>query len=387
MKTARNFIKKFRYHFVLCMSFLISCGSTPEALASPPIADVGNNNIKIALLLDTSNSMDGLIEQAKTQLWTIVNELSEAKCADDSAPDLEISLYEYGNDWISAEKGHIRQVCALTGDLDLISEKLFALKTNGGNEYCGQVIAKSLVDLEWGTNENDLKMIFIAGNEPFTQGKVNYATACGNAKAQGIMVNTIFCGDFQGGINSSWKTGADVTGGSYMSINHNSKTVFIESPYDTQIDSLNTELNETYIPYGTYGETKKELQLKQDENSELYGLSSKVSRISTKSKAVYSNEEWDLVDGMADDESIVEELEEEQLPEEMQNMTVAERKTYVVTKTKEREEINVQIKALSKLRQSYVTEEKKKLATTDNTLDKVMIDAIRLQAKTKGLKF
>ena len=34
--------------------------------------------IKVALLLDTSNSMDGLIDQAKAQLWQIVNELSYA---------------------------------------------------------------------------------------------------------------------------------------------------------------------------------------------------------------------------------------------------------------------------------------------------------------------
>ena len=32
--------------------------------------------IKVALLLDTSNSMDGLIDQAKAQLWDVVNELS-----------------------------------------------------------------------------------------------------------------------------------------------------------------------------------------------------------------------------------------------------------------------------------------------------------------------
>ncbi len=387
MKTSRSFINKFRYHLTLGLSFLISCGSTPEVLATPPSVDAGNTNIKIALLLDTSNSMDGLIEQAKTQLWTIVNELSEAKCEDDSAPELEIALYEYGNDGISEEKGHIRQVCPLTGDLDLISEKLFALKTNGGNEFCGQVIAKSLTDVEWGTNENDLKMIFIAGNEPFTQGKVNYATACGDAKAKGIVVNSIFCGEFNQGITSSWKTGADITAGSYMSINQNTRTVFIESPYDNKIDSLNTELNETYIPYGTYGERKKELQLEQDENAESYSISNKVSRITTKSKGIYKNEAWDLVDGMADDESLVGNLEEEQLPEEMKKMSVEERKTYVVTKTKDRDAINIRIKDLSVLRQSYVTEEKKKLAVTGSTLDQAMVEAIRLQAKTKGLKF
>ncbi|NNC69893.1 MAG: hypothetical protein HKN90_03620, partial [Flavobacteriaceae bacterium] len=53
------------------------------------------NTIKVALLLDTSNSMDGLINQAKTQLWEIVNELSYAKCEHED-PNLEIALYEYG---------------------------------------------------------------------------------------------------------------------------------------------------------------------------------------------------------------------------------------------------------------------------------------------------
>ena len=34
------------------------------------------NLIQMAILLDTSGSMDGLIEQAKAQLWKIVNELA-----------------------------------------------------------------------------------------------------------------------------------------------------------------------------------------------------------------------------------------------------------------------------------------------------------------------
>ena len=38
-----------------------------------------NSSIQLALLLDTSNSMDGLIDQAKSQLWKIVNELATSK--------------------------------------------------------------------------------------------------------------------------------------------------------------------------------------------------------------------------------------------------------------------------------------------------------------------
>lgn len=101
--------------------------------AKPPKPD---QKIKVALLLDTSNSMDGLINQAKTQLWEIVNELSYAKCGT-RQPDLEIALYEYGNDGLEQSDGFIRQVLDFSEDLDEISKKLFSLRTNGGSEYCG----------------------------------------------------------------------------------------------------------------------------------------------------------------------------------------------------------------------------------------------------------
>ena len=35
--------------------------------------------VQLAILLDTSGSMDGLIEQAKTQLWSIVNTFINAR--------------------------------------------------------------------------------------------------------------------------------------------------------------------------------------------------------------------------------------------------------------------------------------------------------------------
>ena len=68
--------------------------------------------IKVALLLDTSNSMDGLITQAKTQLWEIVNELSYAKYGQQK-PNLEIALYEYGNSGLSSREGYIDKYYSL----------------------------------------------------------------------------------------------------------------------------------------------------------------------------------------------------------------------------------------------------------------------------------
>lgn len=222
--------------------------------------------IKVALLLDTSNSMDGLINQAKAQLWEIVNELSFAKYGMQKS-DLQIALYEYGNSGLSAREGYIRQVLQFSTDLDEISEKLFSLTTNGGNEFCGQVIQASLKELEWGTNKKDLRLLFIAGNEPFTQGKINYKEAIAEAKEKDVIVNTIFCGSYENGISGMWEDGANLDGGDYLTINQDKKLVHIVTPYDKQIIILNKKLNNTYIYYGKKGYSKYSQQKKQDSNA------------------------------------------------------------------------------------------------------------------------
>jgi len=214
-----------------------------------------NQTIKVALLLDTSNSMDGLINQAKAQLWEIINELSYAKYGQ-KKPDLEIALYEYGNSNLSSREGYIKQVLPFSNDLDEISKKLFSLSTNGGNEFCGQVIQTSINELSWGKSMNDLRLLFIAGNEPFTQGKINYKEAVANAKEKNIVVNTIFCGTYTNGISGMWKEGADLGGGDYLTINQDEKIVYIITPFDAEIIILNKKLNKTYIYYGNDGSSK-----------------------------------------------------------------------------------------------------------------------------------
>ena len=73
--------------------------------------------IQIAILLDTSGSMDGLINQTREQLWGIVNTFATAK-KEGKRPRLELALYQYGNDGISAEQLPVQLVVPLTTVLD-----------------------------------------------------------------------------------------------------------------------------------------------------------------------------------------------------------------------------------------------------------------------------
>ncbi|SKC40742.1 vWA domain-containing protein [Ohtaekwangia koreensis] len=342
--------------------------------------------IMLALLLDTSNSMDGLIDQAKSQLWKIVNELAAAKCGDGTQPNIKIALYEYGNDGLPSSEGYIRQVSPLSQDLDVISEKLFSLRTNGGSEFCGHVIKTSLNQLAWSASNADLKMIFIAGNEPFTQGSVSYQLACAAAKEKGVIVNTIFCGDFNEGITTNWKDGADLTGGTFMSIEQNSKTVYITTPYDDQIAALNDKLNTTYVYYGSTGSYKKEQQVVQDNNASSYGQANKAERAVSKSSHAYKNSSWDLVDAAKDNEKVIAETKADDLPKEMRSMTVEQRKVYVKQKSEERKKIQAEILTLNKQRQQYIIKNTSQ-QNKDAMLDATMIKSIKSKGNTKNLKW
>jgi len=283
--------------------------------------------------------MDGLINQAKAQLWDIVNKFTHAKCGNDSRPNLQIALYQYGNDELAAREGYIQQVLGFSDDLDEISEKLFSLTTNGGEEFCGAVIHTSLKQLEWGKNPDNLKMIFIAGNEPFTQGKLNYKDAVINAKEKDIVVNTIFCGNYEQGINTDWKKGATLTGGEYMAINHNRQVVHIDTPYDKVIIELNSKLNKTYVSYGSMGQAKMQMQSTQDSNAMQMEEGVAVKRAVSKSSRLYNNRKWDLVDAAEDTEFDISEISDEEMPKELKDKSKTEIESFISEKKTERTRI------------------------------------------------
>lgn len=338
--------------------------------------------VKIALLLDTSNSMDGLINQAKAQLWDVVNKFGYVKCGNDTRPQLQIAIYEYGNDNLSSREGYIRQVIGFSSDLDEISEKLFSLTTDGGEEYCGQVIQTSLKQLDWGKNEDDLKLIFIAGNEPFSQGKLNYWDAAANAKEKDIVVNTIFCGNYEQGISTKWKHGAILTGGEYMAIDHNRKVVHIVTPYDDVILQLNVRLNRTYISYGAMGATKMAMQSTQDQNAEAMEEAVMVKRAVSKSSRLYSNSEWDLVDASKKRDFDVSQVEKEQLPQELKNKSDKEITQFINSKKEEREKIQKEIQELNSKREAYLAKNQKD--SSKGELENALLSAIQKQALKKN---
>lgn len=342
--------------------------------------------VQIALLLDTSGSMQGLIEQAKGQLWKIVNEFINAR-QNGRRPALQVALYEYGKSSLPGSEGYLRQIVPLSTDLDKLSEELFALKTNGGEEYCGWVIKEAAQALEWSPAPNVYKAIFIAGNEPFTQGPVHYVESCKAAVSKGIIVNTIHCGDDGVGINTKWQDGALLADGKYMVIDHNRAVVHFAAPQDKEIARLGAELNGTYLAFGVAGRASQRRQEAQDANAvALAPQGALLFRSVAKASSNYRNENWDLVDALKADGEALGKVKAAELPPEMQPMNEEQRKAYVEDKARERAALQAKIQQLNVERQKYVAEQMKQ-HTAKDTLDAVMVSAIREQAQQKNFKF
>jgi hypothetical protein len=325
-----------------------------------------NPKIQVAVLLDVSNSMDGLIEQAKAQLWNMVTVMGKAKC-NNAQPQIEIALYEYGRDSNDPSVGYVKQISGFSNDLDLISQNLFNLKTNGGEEYCGQVIYTSLSDLKWDAASSSYKVIFIAGNEDFLQGSLSYTKACEEARKKGVIVNTIYCGDRMQGIREHWNLGAECGTGSFTNINSDEKIREIPTPYDTVLITLNNKLNSTYLYYGEGGKRGEELQMKMDAANASIGGSVAAKRASVKAnRNLYDNSGWDLVDAYEKDKTVIKKVDMKTLPENLKNKSREEVERIVVENNKERGAVQKQIADVSIQREAFIAKEKAKARGNEN---------------------
>jgi hypothetical protein len=365
---------------ILALGVQILSGATEKTVARKSL-------VQIAILLDTSNSMDGLIEQAKGQLWKICNEFIKARQSG-VAPEVQVALYEYGKTSLSQESGWIRRIQPLTTDLDKISEELFALRTNGGDEFCGWVIKQAVSELEWSPRPDVYKVIFIAGNEPFTQGPVNYVESCKAAISKGIIVNTIHCGPEAEGISTKWKDGAGIAEGKFLVIDQNRAVVSIEAPQDKEIARLGEELNKTYLAFGVAGRAGAERQKGQDANAAALAPASGaiVQRAVAKASANYQNSTWDLVDAAKEENFDVSKLKTKELPAEMRKMKVTERKAFIEKNATKRGELQKKIQQLNADRDKYVAQRRKETSGVD-TLDAAVISAVREQGAKRNFVF
>jgi hypothetical protein len=378
-----------RKPLVTAIRALLIVGTVVAAAAARADDAAPRRNVDLVLALDVSGSMSGLIESAKQRLWDVTNELAQAR----PVPNLRVALLTYGSPAYGSQSGYVKIDLPFTSDLDAVNERLFAFRTNGGDEYVARVIHTSLEALQWSDESDALKMIFVAGNESAEQDpRITVEHAVDAAAARGVVVNAIYCGPDGDGIASTWQRVAYGTNGVYAYIDQNRAAVaLVATPLDEALAELSNELNATYVPFGGQGQQGRQRLLEQDRNASSMSPQAAASRAVTKAGALY-RVDWDLVEAVNDGTTLAD-VAVEDLPAEMQSMSAPERAQYVAAKAEQRAALESEIAAISAERRDYLEKERLQRAASEppearaEGLDAALVRGIREAAESKGFAF
>lgn len=356
------------------------------ATAQPTELDTVVDTVQIALILDTSSSMDGLINQARSHLWKMVDDLgtmTRVVNGKTRGVRIELALFEYGNQRIPQRDGYIRQVLPLTSDLDKVSEQLHALSTNGGSEHAGQAIQTAISSLAWSSDPAALRFVFLAGNESFDQGPISADVAMAAAAQKDIEVQLIHCG----GAEPTWTAAAVLAKSDLVTIDQNVVARYVPAPQDAEILRLGGELNSTYLAYGADGQAAIARQNSADASSARLSRKVALERSQLKAKKAYRNERWDVVDAVEKDATWLEKAKDDALPAELRGKTLAEKQQLVAAKAATRAKLKADIAKLEAERTKFLAaEEAKQGNAPEKSLDVELKKASRKAATKKGYK-
>ncbi len=351
---------------------------------APPAPKREPRPIDLAICLDTSGSMQGLIDSARQGIWAIVNDLALAK----PTPKLRVALLTFGNDGHAKENGWVVVQTDLTFDLDLVSQKMFALATNGGTELVGRVMQTSLDQLAWSNDQSAMKLIVVAGNESADQDQeVPFRAVCKRAIERGVMVNAIYCGNPNDDIAPAWREVAKLADGQFHAIDKDNGNIVIETPFDAQLQALSAQLNSTYLPFGDDGKRGWLNQTAQDRNAESASGQVVALRAMCKAGENYTNSTWDLVDACREQKVKLQDVPAAELPEKMRGMPIDEQQKLIGEMQTQRTAVQAQIQELGKKRDAAVAEEMKKRALDPTkSFDYAVRKAVREQARQRGMQ-
>lgn len=365
---------------ILLLVFLLSDPAravVPDSTAAP--------RIEVCFVLDTTGSMGGLIEGAKAKIWSIANQMIEAR----PTPRLSIGLIGYrdrGDDYVT-------KIFDLTDDIDAVYANLRQFSASGGGdtpESVNEALHDAVTKISWSEDRDVLKIIFLVGDCPPHMDypdDVKYPVTCLTAVRKDLIINTIQCGSYEPTM-PIWLEIAQLAEGSSVAIGQTGDMQIIATPFDGRLSELNAALGTTVVAYGR-DEVKRAVRAKQMA-AEAAPAPTMADRLvyNAKTGAVVQGG-GDLVKDLDDGTVRLAELSETELPEELRGLSPAERERVVKEKADQRRQIQAEINDLLRKRQAFVDAETARLAREGkgSAFDVKVNEMLREQARRKGLTY
>ena len=379
---------------LISLSLLVSIASTVafaqkrtvKTAVTKSRVQVSDNRdtLEMVFVLDTTGSMGGLIDGAKQRIWGIINEVMQKP----SKPRVRVGLVAYRDNGDE----YVTKVLPITEDLDKAYTTLMDYQASGGGdtpENVRKALAEGVRNAGWSTAKSGLaQIVFLVGDAP----PQNYAqepdvlVTTAEAVRKNMIVNTIQCG----GIAETtpiWQTIARRGEGRYFAIAQDGGVQAITTPFDSKLADLAARLGKTYVSYGDKKQRDANVAAQSKAESRITAdaaMGAQADRALNKAVNNFSYD-GDLVQAVENDAVKIDELKKEDLPEDLQKMTAAERKKEIDRRIAERKVIRAEILTLSKQRDEFIAVERKKQGKSSG-FDTAVAQALREQLLRKGIK-
>jgi Mg-chelatase subunit ChlD len=191
--------------------------ATTVAQASRPV--------DVVVMLDTSGSMEQLLDATRARVWDVVNELGRMR----PTPEVRVGLMSFGTDQVGPEAGYIIHHIDLTDDLDEVYGELMSLTASGEHELVGRALTEAVDQMNWSPEYDALRVIFIAGNESADQGveDAGFRLAARVAKDRDIIINALYAGNRDQAVVEKWPEIARAGRGNFTAIDPTTGTIQI----------------------------------------------------------------------------------------------------------------------------------------------------------------
>lgn len=346
--------------------------------------------LEMVFVLDTTSSMTGLIDGAKQKIWRIVNDVMQRQ----DRPKVKVGLVAYRDNGDT----YVTQVLPISEDLDKVYSTLMDYRAEGGGDMPENVrrgLAEGVEKAGWSPqNSNTAQILFLVGDAPPQNYEQEPDVLVTTAKAvrRNMIINTIQCGNSDE-TRQVWQTIAQRGEGKFFAIAQDGGVSSITTPYDSQLAELASKLGNTYLAYGggagekgkIYREERKSRQISTESKvAKDAPMSAQADRAMNKAinDAAYSG---DLLQSIENNSIRLDAVKDDDLPEDLKKLSPAARQKEIDRRLVERKKMRDEILVLSKQRDSFLQEAKKKSGRQDG-FDAAVSDALREQMTRKDIK-
>lgn len=354
-----------------------------------PVNANGQPVVDIVFVLDTTGSMSGLIQTAKEKIWSIATTMASAQ----PTPEIRIGLVGYRD----RGDAYVTKTIDLSDDLDSVYAALMDFQAEGGGdnpESVNAALSQAVNNMSWSRKEQAYQVIFLVGDAPphmDYQDEQQYPEIVAAARAKGIVVNAIQCGDMPNAV-APWTAIASLGKGTFFQVEQAGGAVAYSTPFDSELADLTARLDATRLYYGT-DEEKEAMAAKESATDKLSALASDEAKAR---RGVFNLSAGGRVNMLGKNELVAEvasgevnlhELDADLLPAAVQPMAPEERHRYVMELAEERAEVEGRMRELAASRDDYLQKKVDEEGGAKDSLDQKLYETITRQSAAAGLAY